>query len=460
VLPLALEFDPAPDARVLGATAAFAFATTLVSGLAPALKLSRRDLVADLKDLGQDAGDRRFGLRNALVAAQVAVSLALLVAGGLFARAAITATAITPGFEYGRLALASIDPALAAYDQTRGAALHRDVLARVRAMPGVETAALSSTVPFGDFHEGERIERVGGGAAGEPPWATYRIVTSGYFRSLGLPVLRGREFTEEEDRSEGAPRVAIIDAALAAQIFGADDPLGESIRIVEGSRFGGGTPREPLLVVGIAPPIREEVTDPAPTPHVYVPAGRHYRSEMHLTVRAAQPGGEEPLLQALQRELRAADPQLPVLAVQTMRRFHERSLGLWVLRAGGYMFTLLGLVAVVLTIAGVYGLRSYVVARRTREFGIRMALGADAGRVRRLVLREGLAVAAAGMLAGLPLAMLVAQAMIGLMQRIGGVDPVVFTVAPLVLAAAAAVASYVPARRATSIAPVEALRIE
>ena len=143
-----------------------------------------------------------------------------------------------------------------------------------------------------------------------------------------------------------------------------------------------------------------------------------------------------------------------------MRGFHDRSLGLWVLRAGGYMFTLLGVLALVLAVVGIYGLRSYVVAQRTREFGIRMALGADAARVRALVLREGLTVAAAGMLLGLPLAILVAQAMIGVMPRIGGLDPVVFTAAPLVLGAASLAASYIPARRATAVAPAAALRGE
>ena len=460
ILPLALEFNPAPDARVLAATAGFAFASTLLFGLGPALKLSRADLVTDLKEQGQDGTGRRFGARNTLVAVQVAVSLALLTAGGLFARSAFEAGRMTPGFAYERLLLATIDPSLAAFDERRGAEIHREVLARVRAMPGVEAAAMSSTIPFGEFHEGERVERVGRQTAGEPPDATYRIITGGYFRSLGLRVVRGREFTEDEERSAAAPRVVLIDATLAAKLFGADDPIGESIRIVERSRLGGATIHDPLLVVGIAPPVRNEVVDPAPTPHVYVPAGRHYRGQMHVTIRAAQPGGEETLLQAVHRELRRVDPRLPVLDVKTMRAFHEGSLGLWVLRAGGAMFTLMGLLALVLAAVGIYGLRSYVVARRTREFGIRMALGADASRVRRLVLREGLAVTAAGMLLGLPLAILVAQAMIGVLARIGGIDPVVFTIAPVVLASASLLASYVPARRATRVAPVDALRAE
>jgi predicted permease len=460
VLPLALEFDPRPDARVLLATLTFATVSTVLFGLGPALKLSRRDLVTDLKEVaGADApGGRWFGGRNLLVVAQVALSLTLLVAGGLFARTAIVAGHTTPGFDYDRLLLASIDPSLRGLDERRGRALHWEALERLRHLPGVEAASAASTAPFGDFHEGENVERVGARRPGDPPEATYRIITTDYFRSHGLRMIRGREFTEEEARSPEAPRVAIIDASLATKLFGAEDPLGQSIRIVKRERLGGEAPAEALQIVGIAPAIREEVIDPGPTAHLYVPAGRHYRGEMHLVIRAAQAGAEATLLQAIRSALREVDPDLPVLDLETMRAFHEGSLGLWVLRAGAYMFTLLGGLALVLAIVGVYGLRAYMVAQRTREFGIRMALGADAWRVRALVLREGLGVCLAGLLAGLPLAMLVAQAMIGLLNRIGGIDPVVFSAATVILASAALVASYIPARRATRIAPADALR--
>ena len=460
ILPLALEFDPRPDARVLFATLGFAVASTLVFGLGPALKLSRRDLVTDLKDLGQDAGGsgRRFGGRNILVAAQVALSLTLLIAGGLFARAAVTASNSNPGFEYDGLVLASIDPSLRGANELRGRQIHREALERLRALPGVDAVSASSTVPFGDFQEGERVQRVGASSAGEPPEAAYRITASDYFRSLGLRMLRGREFTREEERSPAAPRVVIIDQVLAKKIFGDEDPLGQPITIVRRMNRGREIDPEPLQVVGIAPPIREAVVDPAPTEHLYVPSGRHYRGEMLLTIRASQPAAQASVLPVVRQALRGVDPDLPVLDLKTMRAFHQSSIGLWVLRAGGYMFTLLGMLALLLAVVGIYGLRSYVVAQRTREFGIRMALGADASSVRRLVLREGLQVCLVGLLAGLPLAVGVAQAMIGLLNRIGGVDPMVFSVAAAILGSAALVASYIPARRATAIAPIEALR--
>jgi predicted permease len=457
ILPLTLEFDARPDPRVVTATWAFAVVSTLVFALGPALKFSASDLVADLKDATQGTAGRRFGARNLLVMGQVALSLALLVAGGLFARASLAASAATPGFSYDRIVVATIDPSLASYDDTRSRAAHHAALDRLRRLPQVEAVSMASRIPFGNFRESERFERVGARAA-NPPDATYRIIGTDYFRSLGLHVIRGRDFTPAEETSPDAPRVAIVDALLATHLFGDGDPLGQSIAVVR--RTGDARPAEPLLIVGIAPPMSDEVNDPGPVPHVYVAAGPNHRSEMHLHVRAAAAGRDEDLLRDVRRELRAADPQLPVLELKTMRGLQETSIGLWILRAGGYMFTALGAVALLLAVVGVYGLRSYAVARRTREFGIRMALGADASRVRALVLREGLVVCGAGLMVGLPLAIGVARLIATVLNGIGGIDPVVFAAAPSLLAAAAVVASYIPARRATAMRPMDALRLE
>jgi predicted permease len=457
IFPLNVAFDARPDARVIAATLAFAAISTLLFALGPALKFSAGDLVADLKDATQGTAGRRFGARNLLVIGQVALSLALLVAGGLFARASVIASNTTPGFSYDRIVVASIDPSLASYDETRVNATHRHVIDRVRRLPEVEAASLASQIPFGNFHEGERIERVGV-RTNDPPDATYRIIGADYFRSLGLRLVRGRDFTSEEEFSADAPSVAIVDMTLAKQLFGNDDPIGQVIRIVR--RPGDSRDATPMQIVGIAPPMTQDLTDPGPVPHLYVPFGRNHRAEMHVHIRAARAGMDEQLLQDVRRELRAADPRLPILELKTMRGMQETGIGLWLVRAGGYMFTLLGVLALLLAVVGIYGLRSYVVAQRTREFGIRMALGADASRVQRLVLREGLVICGAGLLIGLPLAMGVAQGIASVLHRIGGLDPLVFAAAPTVLAAAALVASYIPARRATLLRPIDALRSE
>jgi predicted permease len=286
ILPLTLSFQPDPDVNVLVVTTVLAMVATALFGVGPALRSSHVDVVDDLK--GSAATSRRgftssaFSARNVLVVGQVALSLALLCTGGLFARGALAAAAADPGFGYERLLMANIDPAMAGYDAARGRETHRGVLERVRSLSGVEAAGFSSTVPFGDLHEGMPVEAVGAGARREGARSpTYRIVSADYFRALGLGMLRGREFTREEEESQGAPRVAIVDELLARQLFGEEDPLGQMIRIVRRDReTGTGNDGEPMEIVGVAPGLRDTLFDTGPVPHVYVPSGRNYRASL------------------------------------------------------------------------------------------------------------------------------------------------------------------------------------
>jgi predicted permease len=468
LLPLALEFDPKPDVNVLAATIAFAVASTLAFGLGPALKLSRTDVGTDLKALGTGAfratgGWRWFAARNVLVVYQIALSLVLLVAGGLFARGAMRAAAADPGFRYERVQLASLDPGLAGYGEPQARAVYRRVMERARAIPGIESATLTSIVPFGEFHEGRPVERPGvasPAAGGRNP--SYMIVGADYFRSLGLRMLRGREFTPREEDSAAAPRVVIINEPLARRLFPNEDPLGQTIRLAPREGAPAGDDNEPMQVVGIAPGLRSDFFDRAAVPQIYVPAGRHFRTGMHLHLRVAHGGAEAEAgaLAALRRELRAVDDRLPVLTLSTMRGFHDRSLGLWGVRMGGRLLTIFGALALLLAVVGVYGVKSYVVSQRTREIGIRMALGAPSSSVRWLVLRDGVWLTAAGLAVGLPLAALIATTLGGLLYEVSAFDPLVFASAPSVLAVAALAACYLPARRATRIAPLIALRAE
>ncbi|MBI1872659.1 MAG: ABC transporter permease, partial [Acidobacteria bacterium] len=238
VLPLTLQVSPKPDLYVLAATCGFAVASTLLFGLVPALKLSRVDLVTDLKaDAGGRGGlalGRRFGPRNVLVISQIALSLALLIVGGLFGRGALKAATADPGFRYERELLVSLDPSLASYDEPRGRRAHRAVLDRLRALPGIEAAGMASSVPFGELHEGRRVERLGRSSPqDEGASATYMIVGAQYFSALGLRMLRGREFTRDEEESTSAPRVAIIAEPLARHLFPNEDPLGQQIRFAQ-----------------------------------------------------------------------------------------------------------------------------------------------------------------------------------------------------------------------------------
>jgi len=463
VLPLSIEFDAKPDFVVMAVTTVFAMLATLMFGIGPALKMSRVDLVSDLKDQAVDRSallGRRFSAPNVLVVGQIALSLMLLSAGGLFVRGALKAAVANPGFSFDRQLLAGIDPALAQFDDARGRALRRAALERLRRIPGVEAVGIASTVPFGEFHEGQPVERVGAAAGTQPVSATYRIIGADYFRTLNLPMIRGREFTAAEEDSDQAPRVAIVDGALARRLFGSEDPVGQMIRFGEQP---GAVKREnttPIEVVGVAAPIRDDLFEREVRPTVYVAAGRNYRSTTHIHVRVASAAGQPAVLDAIRRELRAVDARLPIVQVTTMQSLHDGSLSLWAVRAGGRMFLLFGVLALLLAVVGLYGVKSYVVAQRTREIGIRMALGASPAEVLGMILREGALLSAVGVALGLPLAVLMGRAFASVLFDVKPLDPVVFTVAPAVLALAAFAATLIPARRATRVNPLTALRGE
>jgi predicted permease len=316
---------------------------------------------------------------------------------------------------------------------------------------------VASTIPFGEFHEGQPVERVGGGTDA-PISATFRIVGADYFRTLNLPMVRGREFNATEEASADAPRVAIVDGALARRLFGPDDPLGQMIRFPPRDGSMSQQDAAPMEIVGVAAPIRDELFDREIRPSIYVPSGRTYRSTTHVHVRVAAASGQPAILDAIRRELRAVDARLPVVQVTTMRAFHDRSLGLWAVSAGGRMFMLFGLLALLLAVVGLYGVKSYVVAQRTREIGIRMALGARPGEVLGMVLREGAMLSAVGMALGLPLAALLGRALSSMLFDVHPLDPLVFTLAPALLMLAAFCATWIPARRATRVNPLSALR--
>jgi predicted permease len=466
VMPLGIEFRPQPDLLVVAVTTAFAVLATVASGLGPALRISKTNLVDDLKAATSEsrAGlGRRWSARNVLVVGQIALSLTLLSAGGLFARGALKAASADPGFSYDRQLLVGIDASLVQYDETRGRASLRDVLARIRAMPGIVSASAASSVPFGEFHEEPTVERAGGPARPDlamSSGATFRTIGAGYFRTLGLPMVRGREFSEMEETSSTAPRVAIVDERLARKLFGADDPIGQMIRYAERPGETAKEDREPMEIVGIAAPIRDELFDREAGPALYEPSGQHYRGNTLIHAQVAQAGAERDLLQTIRRDIRAYDPRLPLVQATTMHEFHSRSLELWAVRSGGRLFLAFGLLALLLAVVGLYGVKSYVVSQRTREIGIRMALGARPADVLSMLLKEGAVLSAVGVGLGLPLAGLLGVALSSLLYDVKPLDPLVFVSAPAALAIAALVATWLPARRATRVTPLTALRTD
>ena len=485
MLPLLLVVDPRPDERVLGATIALAVLSTLAFGLGPALKLARTDVVTELKE-GDRSGARgrasRFGFRHVLVVGQIALSLALLTAAGLFARGAFNASKAEPGFKLDRSLLVSLDPSLVGMDEVRGRDLYHRLLDRVRTLPGVEAASLASVVPFGDFSEGRQVQRVGAEHAGAPKpdegggpsvsygagsstpsdrngvGASYYIIGRDYFQALGIPILRGRGLTEIEEQSSTGPRVAIVDEPLARRLFRGADPLGQYIY------FPGldEADSRPMEVVGIVGGTRHSLFDREPGPHVFVPFGQRYRGNMNLHIRTASSGPEADaaMLRTLRRQVRSLDERVPIIATTTMREYRDRSMSAWIVRAGANLFSVFGGLAVFLAVVGVYGVRAYLVSRRTREIGIRAALGAAGADVLWLVLREGMVLVAAGLAIGFLLAAGTGRLVSSLLYEVNAFDPLIFSVAPLLLALAALLACYIPARRAAKVVPVTALRME
>jgi putative ABC transport system permease protein len=468
VVPFALVFSTSPDLRALLATLVFCVAATLFFAVGPAWALSRSDVLPHLKERGEarplSGRWRLVSARNLLLAGQVALSLALIITGGLFVRAARAAAESDPGFSFDRGLLLELDPALGGADEARGRAAYRAVLDRVRALPEVEAASLASTVPFGAFSIERRVAAAGTTTARREPSpgvdAQYVIVGADYLRSLGLPLLRGRGFDPGEETSAGGRAIAMVDEALARRLWANEDPVGRRIEFVPGLNDPPGSGAESFEVVGVVPGLRHRLFDLAPVPHVYVPFGRHYQSGMNLHVRLRAAGTESPTLGRLRAQIAAVDARLPVLSATTLRAFRDGSVLLWLVRTGAGLFTVLGLVALFLALIGVYGLKSYLVARRTREIGIRMALGATRGDVLRLILRDGLVVTGAGIAAGLLLALAAGRLVGSMLYRVSPADPLVFLLAPLALGLAALLAAYVPSRRATRVNPVMALHRE
>jgi predicted permease len=462
ILPMPLSLDPRPDVNVLLATTAFAVLSTIVFGLAPALKLSRPDVVVDLKDSGADVrrAERWFGMRAWLVIGQVAISLTLMIAGGLFARGAILASSGDPGYRYERLLLASIDPSLAGATEARGRAVVQAAIERLRALPGVEAVGATSQIPFGEFHEGRSVARFGSADEGQAHGATYTVITADYFKALGLPILRGRDFTHVEESSASAARSAIIDEPLARALFGNENPVGQQVMLPprDGDKPVDNLPRQ---VVGVVPGIRDDLFQRDPEAHLYVPAGVRYRATAHIHVRRAANGPTDgQVLDLVRRELSAVDPRLPIVQLTTMSGFHQRGLLLWVIRAASRTLTAFGAVALLLAAIGIYGVMSYLASRRTHEFGVRLALGATRRDILWLVLREGIRTTGVGLVIGFPLALALAMVLRSAIYGISPWDPAVILVAPVVLIAAAMLATYLPARRATRATAMDALRAE
>jgi predicted permease len=430
----------------------------------------------------------KFLPRHPLVVVQIAFSLALITAAALFIRGAGKAASVDTGLKPGASYILEVDASLAGYEPKRAQELYRSLSDRLAALPGVEHASVSSIIPFGMFELNRKVQRAGFNVAPDARPATgaeglafdvsWNSVGADYFPTVGLPVVRGRAFTEAETTKPG-PKVAIIDEVLAKKLWPDTDALGQRIQYAaanapsaqggEGGHVGGSADvnegqkqEETIEIVGIVPATRHALFEKELLGGIYLPFARGFQSDVFFVVRfhSLPPGSESTTADLLRRTVRDVDPSIPILSLRTFAQHLDANLDLWLVRAGAALFSIFGGLALGLAVVGLYGVKAYSVARRTREIGIRMALGAQAGAVLRMIMREGSVMLISGVAIGLLLAVATAKIVSGILYGIGALDPVAFVVAPAVLSVAAVIAMWLPARRATRVNPVQALHAQ
>jgi predicted permease len=443
-------FAAGPDARVLSFTLAVSALSGVVFGLVPALQSSRPDLVPALKgETTAGRGAARLGPRGPLVVLQVALSLVVLVGAGLLVRSLRNLFAIDPGFRTARVLLVPISLDSKNYDEGRAREFLRELDERLRALPGVEALSAATVTPMGGgvFTRSITVEGYTP-QPGENVGVDANEVGPGYHELMGIPLAAGRGFTEQ-DRA-GAPRVAVINEAMARQYLPGQNPLGKRLFLGRGSA--------PLEIVGVARDSKYHSLTESPTPHLDTPILQDPYAYRYVVVHVRAKGDAAALLAEVRREVKALDPTLSLAGAGTLA--DELGNSLAASRMAATLTTLFGLVALVLAAVGLYGSISYTVAQRTREIGIRIALGARPRDVLALVVGRGLLLVAAGAGAGLAAALALTRLASGLLYGVSATDPLTFVSVALLLAAVTFAACLIPARRAAKVDPLVALRYE
>jgi predicted permease len=452
-VPVDVALDLRIDARVLTFSILIAAVTGVLAGLLPALKASAPSLVADLRGEAPTSrvGKRRFGLRDALVVSQVALTAVLLVVAGLLLRSLGASQRADVGFDYHGLATVAVDTRMVRYNNERSDAFWREAVARVRALPGVQSVGLiTPTLPFTlnfssqemrvdsrTYSEGQRAEILENAA-----------ISPGYLPTLGVPLLEGR-YIDDSDIT-GSPDVAVINQTMARKFWPNQSALGHTVQAVNPTKS------RTYRIVGIVGDNKRHGVLETPSPFVYLSEAQAFSGFKNIVART--PGSAETLLGDMRRELLAIEPNLVFIDSSTM----ERNLGtsLMPARVGAMLASAFGGLGTLLAAIGLYGVIAFSVARRTREIGLRMALGANPGAVLSMVMRQGLSIVSIGLLAGGVLAALAASALRQLLYGITPFDPIAWGLAFAAMIVAASMANLVPARRAMRIDPMAALRTD
>jgi predicted permease len=444
--PFPVAFDAGLDTRSLMFAMTLSVTAAVLAGLVPALRASRPDVGATLKATSATGTAPRGRLRQALVAAQIALSLVLLVSASLFTRSFARAGELDPGFTMRDGILAAVDLLPAGYDEARGAAFFDQLIDRVSALPGVVSASVARTVPLDLSSGSEQGVSIDGYTPrdGEEIIVPYNQVGRAYFETMGIPIVRGRAI-DGRDRA-GAARVAVVNETMARRYWPGRDPVGSTIR------FGSG----PVTVIGVAKDGKYTRLNEEPRNQMYLAVAQSYRPDTVLHVRTA--GNPSAVLPSVHAAVRALDPNLPLFDVRTM----DEHLGIstFISRIAASMLGLFGTLGVLLAAVGLYGVVGFNAAQRSREIGLRVALGADRRQVVALMLRDAAGVVGGGLAAGLALAFAAGRLVASQLTGVSGTDPVSFIGTAALLAIVAAAACLLPAWRAARSSPLAALRAD
>jgi putative ABC transport system permease protein len=445
---VSLLFDLRTDWRVLAFALVLSVATGVFFSLIPALQSSKPQLVPALKGESWMLGFRRSRLRNLLVIVQVSLSLILLISAGLIVRSLQAAQKMRPGFNPENAVAISFDVSLQGYTEERGRAFQKQVLEHAKALPGIESAALTDYLPLGLNYNDSTIYIEGTEFKGAStlPIAIPIESSPGYFDAMGIP-LRGRDFRDDENKRES--RVAIVNETFAKKFYHGQDPIGR--------RFNWHGPQDPFFeIVGVVPAGKYNSLGEDPKPAIYTPLYRDYSRNATLVARTK--GDPRQVLEAMVAEVHKLDPSVSVYAAKTLQEHMGTSL--FPVRMAGIALGSFGVLALILAAVGIYGVMSHVVAGRTREIGLRMALGAQFSDVEKLVLRQGMILAAIGLFCGLIITFGGAGMMKTFLYGVSTSDPITFAGIALLLLSTAFLACWVPARRASRVDPMAALRAE
>ena len=455
---LPLRFDFSPDRTVYLYALGAVLLSTIIVGVIPALRAARTDVGAVLHEGGRGSSDGpgRHYARNSLVVAQVAGSLLLLVVAGLFVRSLQRAKNTYLGFDPNQILNVTVDPSEANYKEPQGREYFRELETRLRALPSVVSVSQEFSLPMGYISSDDPITVEGhpAPAGQQPPLILYDMVSPGYFNTLRIPLLRGRGFSDAD--SEKAPPVAIINQTMAKNLWPNEDPLGK--RFLRGHSEGSDPAAKWTEVVGIAQDGKYQNVTETPQAYFYLPFAQEYQSLRTISVRTA--GAPENLAQAVTEAIRALDSNVPVTQVQTMHEALNGANGFFLFEFGAQLTATMGLLGLILASVGIYSVVSYAAAQRTQEIGIRMALGAEPRDILRMVLRQGLGVVGIGIAVGLLAAYLGARLVAGLLFNVSAADPLTYISVAAFLTGVALLACWIPARRATRVSPLTALRYE